>query len=105
MHYPLETKQKFHHLGLWFVIAFWAARATSTSSNLDVMCQPNQHNTCATRLKKHVVGCVVKHTCGNVHKQFSKIVKCGMIGMVSTLCPTHETMMFTETHAEKHADI
>lgn len=28
MNYPWETKQKLHHLGLWFVIAVWRAKAS-----------------------------------------------------------------------------
>lgn len=35
MRYPSETKQEFHHLVLWFVIAVSAAKAASTSSDLN----------------------------------------------------------------------
>lgn len=92
-----EARLEFRHMVLWFVIAVWAVKAASTSSDLNVhltntSCVYLTSMTHVQSVWRHMRREVwYTHTCGNVRKPVEKkTVKWGMIGMftrTSHTCP------------------
>lgn len=98
--HPSEARLEFRHMVLWFVIAVWAVKAASTSSDLNVhltntSCVYLTSMTHVQSVWRHMRREVwYTHTCGNVRKPVEKkTVKWGMIGM------------FTRTSHTCHPDV
>lgn len=76
--HPSEARLEFHHVVLWFVIAVWAVKAASTSSDLNVHLTNTScvyltsmtHVQPVWRLMRREVW--YTHTCGNVRKPVKK---------------------------------
>lgn len=99
--HPSEARLEFRHMVLWFVIAVWAVKAASTSSDLNVhltntSCVYLTSMTHVQPVWRHMRREVwYTHTCGNVRKPVKKNSKMGNDWYgYPHVCLTHATLMF-----------